>query len=1176
MSDALSTYSFLPWLRQGIANQIQSGSSTLRAEIPVQLTLKGEGISPTPLTAAINKSIQVYGPGDVVGIEPRAIVKVEPRHWITNFEPNYLPYIEFYDEDFPWRYTPAAPDLINHRLTPWIMLVVMTEAEFTEGKNIQNRPLSYVEIAQAATVLPRFDQLWAWAHVHVNQDLGAVGEAMTSTQTDAFLGKLQTALNANPDFGYSRILCPRKLAPNTAYHAFLMPVFESGRLAGLGQDPAKTPSVNAFSGANYGGRLESTAYPYYHRWHFQTGSQGDFEYLVRLLQPKPVDKSVGRRDMDVQRPGANLPGILNLDDILKLGGALRVPLESLKQEDQDALLSEENWSQPYPHPFQSALAAFINLTDDYTVQSALEAHQQLPVPPIVPVEGSPETETDADPLITPPLYGRWHALTQRLLTDRAGNPLPTRENWVHELNLDPRHRVTAGFGTDVVRTNQEDYMNAAWEQVGDVIEANRRIRWAQLAKEVSCIWYDRHMQPWRQVNLSSVLVFTAPLHRRVVEQGLTVHHQMQTSRVVPALVSTPMRRLLRSRGRIMKALPFAGAIQPGTLLDRVNAGEVSAASPKQTPTGIVTVNQVANGLSCPNIPPLPPAPPVPSILPEVWRINGRVIDANCRPFTQGKIQAFDRVNNQEFYLGEAGLGQDGQATIIYSKAQFQRGDNNRRGPDVIVKVIRYEGNQEIWRTDVIPQIGPEQPIDIAFLGAIADPIREENQTPSSVDQLPRSPDFEVLEPGTDRSPKPGNTDSPEATTFKEALKDSYLLIEASREVGTTPSRGSVNLPNFTTATFEGINPELTIPRRTASTIFWPGHIQAQFPQLSETFIEAMAYPELDLPMYKPLVNISSELFLPNINKIEQNSITLLETNQKFIEAYMVGLNHEFARELLWREYPTDQRGSYFRQFWDVSSFRNPANLNDEALKERLRDIPPLHLWSQTSKLGDHDHREAQGDKEEEVVLVIRGELLKKYPTAVIYAHKAEWTLKADGTIDRTKERRLVSLSDAEMADPPRNKVKTPLYQAQVAPDIYFFGFDLTALEARGGSGAEPGDQPGWFFVIKERPGEPRFGLDIEHSGPPNVWNLWNDLAWEDVQPGPAGSFLEINRSFPLVAPVPGADAEGPARLEQHNEDRDIRWDVNTNAADLAYILYQVPVLVAVHASEMLAAIDSLP
>ena len=43
----------------------------------------------------------------------------------------------------------------------------------------------------------------------------------------------------------------------------------------------------------------------------------------------------------------------------------------------------------------------------------------------------------------------------------------------------------------------------------------------------------------------------------------------------------------------------------------------------------------------------------------------------------------------------------------------------------------------------------------------------------------------------------------------------------------------------------------------------------------------------------------------------------METNQRFVEAYMVGLNYEFARKLLWREYPTDQRGSYFRQFWSV-------------------------------------------------------------------------------------------------------------------------------------------------------------------------------------------------------------------------------------------------------------------
>jgi hypothetical protein len=37
------------------------------------------------------------------------VVRTEPLNGITNFEPNYLALIEFYDEEFTWRYTPAAP-----------------------------------------------------------------------------------------------------------------------------------------------------------------------------------------------------------------------------------------------------------------------------------------------------------------------------------------------------------------------------------------------------------------------------------------------------------------------------------------------------------------------------------------------------------------------------------------------------------------------------------------------------------------------------------------------------------------------------------------------------------------------------------------------------------------------------------------------------------------------------------------------------------------------------------------------------------------------------------------------------------------------------------------------------------------------------------------------------------
>ena len=61
-------------------------------------------------------------------------------------------------------------------------------------------------------------------------------------------------------------------------------------------------------------------------------------------------------------------------------------------------------------------------------------------------------------------------------------------------------------------------------------------------------------------------------------------------------------------------------------------------------------------------------------------------------------------------------------------------------------------------------------------------------------------------------------------------------------------------------------------------------------------------------------------------------------------------------------------------------------------------IPPINRWKRSSVLGDHDHREKPGDQEEEVVLVIRGELLKKYPNAVIYAQRARWQM-LDGRFD---------------------------------------------------------------------------------------------------------------------------------------------------------------------------------
>ena len=79
-------------------------------------------------------------------------------------------------------------------------------------------------------------------------------------------------------------------------------------------------------------------------------------------------------------------------------------------------------------------------------------------------------------------------------------------------------------------------------------------------------------------------------------------------------------------------------------------------------------------------------------------------------------------------------------------------------------------------------------------------------------------------------------------------------------------------------------------------------------------------PTVTFPMWQRLAAISADWILPNVGDVPRNSVSLLETNQEFIEAFMVGLNHQINRELLWNGYPTDQRGTIFQQFWDPSGW----------------------------------------------------------------------------------------------------------------------------------------------------------------------------------------------------------------------------------------------------------------
>ncbi|MBH5333381.1 hypothetical protein IHE55_00605 [Streptomyces pactum] len=1070
-----NAYTFLPWLRSGLTTRISGDPGTAqRAAVPVELTVTGEALDGTPLTGTVKKDVQLYGPGDVVGVGDRAISRREPRPGTTNVEPNYLAHIEFYDEVFPWRYSPAPHG--GGRLMPWLALIVLAgrtdpagePAEFEEGP-AGGGPLPYITVRRP-DALPPHDQLGAWAHVHVDGSLDTAVAQDLDGSGDAVLHRLADVLRTDPDRACARLMCPRHLRQNQAYDAFLVPVFETGRLAGLGLDPRRAPRALQPAwgqGSGYPGRDAEDRLPYYHRWSFTTGATGDFEYLVRLLEPRRPDPRVGRRDIDVHRPaGPGLPGITTpepIGGVLRLGGALQVPEPPLDDwENWDNWYGRPPPAAPYPHPFQQALAKLVNLAEAYQRQTPEEAHLALPA-------GQAGTlASGVDPVITPPLYGRWHAMTSQLLVDGDGDPLPepANRNWVHRLNLDPRYRVAAGFGTQVVQERQEEFMDAAWAQIGDVLQANARIRAAQLAREVGHRIQAKHLTPRpapattpaaEPAPSGKYLTLTAPAHGRVTAlvaaaagtataERLAVGHWVAASQVSAAPLSATMRRITRPGARLMRSLKFPADKPRHALVPRMDGalGGVTAAPPRTRPAALIT------------------------------------------------------------------------------PARLHR--------------------------ELHPVIG----VQPAATGT--------NPVPT----LPMSRDFVLKELGDPVTPSTGGTvDSPEAQRFKGALGELYEGWEIAATVGQPPRpRPPLGVTGTTGAVLDRLRADSTVPRSLLRSVTLPERLRG----FAEKFVEAMAYPVFDLPMYRSLLDRSVDVFVPNLHLIPANSITLLENNRRFIEAFLVGLNHEMAREMLWREYPTDQRGSPFRQFWDPRAALSPPHETAERRRERLRDITPVHQWGPTALLGQNGNRRrpaAPGvPAKEDLVLVIRGELLKKYPNAAVYAHKAAWPLDRHGNPVTTGERVLAPLPDEN--HPTADLVRLPLYEATVEPDIHLLGFDLDAAEARG---RPPGDL-GWFFVIKERPGEPRFGADDTDGTPPPV-EVWNDLTWQHIDPNRLGfiRFADTVR-VPLV-PLDGSE-DDQEKLEQRGEDDGLPlWHADLSSADIAYILFQAPVLVAVHAQEML-------
>jgi hypothetical protein len=195
---------FLPYLRQGLTTLADhSKSPGKRMVIPVKLTLEATNKSnASTQTKPVSKNIALLGPGDVVGINTNIISRVAPAPNTGNFESALVPFVEFSEPDFLWRF--SSLQTTDKNWIPWLTLIVLKsennqgEAEFEKVENSSKELPPQIQLEPNA-ILPDLKQSWRWAHVYKTDVGGSSPEQLANN------------IKKDPKKAVCRLLCPRKL-----------------------------------------------------------------------------------------------------------------------------------------------------------------------------------------------------------------------------------------------------------------------------------------------------------------------------------------------------------------------------------------------------------------------------------------------------------------------------------------------------------------------------------------------------------------------------------------------------------------------------------------------------------------------------------------------------------------------------------------------------------------------------------------------------------------------------------------------------------------------------------------------------------------------------------------------------------------------------------------------------
>ncbi|HEY2711841.1 MAG TPA: hypothetical protein VGI60_04945 [Chthoniobacterales bacterium] len=529
-----SDYVFLPYVRLGLA-ACNTAVEDLQTNTAGNLDLSATVAIKDATSTTANLTLR--SAGDVYGIASSQIVRTEPVTGATAFETNYFPFIEFKRADFPWLFTPAKANDGTGRLRPWVCLIAVP-LDRTYVVQTSGPALITVQTGD----LPDLGDSAYWAYVQVTGSF---------TNDD-----LSSILTNEPERVVSRLICPKRLEPLTSYRVCLVPAFKCGLQAGLGKAVSDRTSMEGAWSSDSSSALQL---PVYYSWTFTTGEGGDFEALVRQLEAREMPPEVGVRALDASDAGLGLPAADS--KALSYVGVLKAPE------------SASVWRGKQASAFKSKLTKTLNLADSYTATAK------------------------KDPVIAPPIYGRWHAARDQVAATM--NP-----QWLADLNLDPRVRVLAGMATEVIKAQQESLMASAWDQYDGIKDLNSALTKAQCAREISTSLQTRHIKVLLTDADNDVKTqLSSPAHSRALNDGQTVKATLRGTSLPKGTTTAAFRRATRAGGhagrmmRLKTVSPSFTRLAVLKLFDGNSNVTAYLAADLPQPSGMYTTTDLGLGLS---------------------------------------------------------------------------------------------------------------------------------------------------------------------------------------------------------------------------------------------------------------------------------------------------------------------------------------------------------------------------------------------------------------------------------------------------------------------------------------------------------------------------------------------------------------------------------------------------